>query len=179
MDRNARTFATLFMVSDVSQRLRSALEFGAVIAIIMALISFAARNFETYIIQSQISEAFMLTSTVRGEMVTFRAETGRWPSNEAELHNPTLSQESGLGRVVDHLELRDGGAISVVFDDESSAANLQGRRLTLRPLLVTSEPSGPISWVCASHRIPDGLAVGGIDETDIDAAQLPSACRKY
>ena len=121
----------------------------------------------------------MLTSTVRSEMVAFRAEYGRWPSSEAELHNPTLSQEYGLGSVVDHLELREGGAISVVFDEASSAENLQMRRLTLRPLLVTSEPSGPISWACASHQIPDGLTVGGVDETDIDASQLPSACREY
>ena len=167
------------MVSDVSQKLRAALELGTVAAIVMALSAFAARSSETYIIQSQIVEAFMLTSTVRSEMVAFRAEYGRWPSSEAELHNPTLSQEYGLGSVVDHLELREGGAISVVFDEASSAENLQMRRLTLRPLLVTSEPSGPISWACASHQIPDGLTVGGVDETDIDASQLPSACREY
>ncbi len=179
MDRNSRTFAILFMASDVSQKLRSALEFGAVISIIMALTTLAVSNFETYIVQSQIAEAFMLTSTVRGEMVTFRAENGRWPSNEPELHNPTLSQESDLGKVVDHLELRSGGAISVVFDRVNSAANLQGRRLTLRPLLVSMETSGPISWVCAAHQIPEGLTPGGVDETDIELSHLPSACREY
>ena len=179
MDRNSRAIATLFMASDVSQKLRSALEFGAVVAIIMALTTLAVRNFETHVIQSHLAEAYMLTSTVRGEMVTFRAENGRWPLNEPELHNATLSQRSNLGNVVDYLELRDGGAISVVFDQERSAAKLQGRRLTLRPLLVTSEPGGPISWVCAAHQVPEGLTAGGIDETDIDPSQLPSACRKY
>lgn len=167
------------MASDVSQKLRAALEFGAVVAIIMALTAFAVRSFETYVVQSQIVEAFMLTSTVRGEMVAFRAEYGRWPSSEEELHSTSLSKDSGLGRVVDHLELREGGAISVVFDEENSAEKLQMRRLTFRPLLVISELSGPISWVCASHQTPDGLIVEGLDETDIDTSLLPSACRKY
>ena len=179
MDRNVRIFATLLMVSDLSQKFRSELEFGAVIAIIMVLAPLAVRDFETYIIQSQISEAFMLTATVRGEMVTFRAENGRWPASEAELHNSTLSQESNLGKFVDHLELKDQGAISVVFNRQSSAAIIQGRRLTLRPLLVTSEPSGPISWVCSARQFPDRLVAGGIDETDIDSSQLPSACREF
>ena len=179
MDRNVRIFATLLMVSDLSQKFRSELEFGAVIAIIIVLAPLAVRDFETYIIQSQISEAFMLTATVRAEMVTFRAENGRWPSNEGELHNPTLSQASKLGKFVDHLELKDQGGISVVFNRQSSATNIQGRRLTLRPLLVMSEQSGPISWVCSSRQFSDRLIAGGVDETDIDSSQLPSACREY
>lgn len=167
------------MVADASQRLRSAIEFGAAVAVVTVLVALAVREFETYVIHSQVVEAFILSSTVRGEMVTFRAENGRWPSDAAELHNATLSQPSMLGSVVDHLELNDGGAISVVFGDDTPAVDLRRRRLTLRPLLVTAEPGAPISWVCASHRYPAGFTAGGIDETDIEVSRLPSACREY
>jgi type IV pilus assembly protein PilA len=179
MNRKTQIFANLFMVSDISQKLRSALELGTVVAIIMTLTAMSVRAFEIYIIRSQVSEAFMLTSLVRVEMVTFRAENGRWPSNGPALHNSTLSQESNLGKFVDYMELQDGGAISVVFNEESAAAKLQGRRLTLRPLLVSATSSGPISWVCASHQVPEGLSVSGFDGTDIGPTLLPSACREF
>ena len=96
MDRNARTFATLFMVSDVSQRLRSALEFGAVIAIIMALVSFAARNFETYIIQSQLSDS------INGELKASIKDRGRFPSTNDEAGVP--APEHLIGNYVERVE---------------------------------------------------------------------------
>ncbi len=179
MKRSARNFAMLFIASDASQKLRSAMEFGAVIAIIMVLTTFAIRNFETYIVQSQITEAFGLMSTVRAEMVVYRAEHGEWPAEEPELHDSTLSQERGLGQFVDHLELLEGGAISAIFDNEVSASNLRGRRLTFRPMIVSSDPSAPIFWACGAYRVPQGFTPGGNDETDIDPSQLPSACREY
>jgi len=177
--RSVRNLVFLLVASDVSQKLRSALEFGAVIAIIMALTTMAIRNFETYIVQSQISEAFWLTSTVKAEMVTFRAEKGRWPAQEPDLHNPTLSQEQGLGKFVDHLKLLEGGALSAVFDDDVSASILRGRRITFRPMIVSSEPSAPIFWACAAYSVPEGFTTGGENETDIDPSRLPSACREH
>lgn len=100
MDRNARTFATLFMVSDVSQRLRSALEFGAVIAIIMALISFAARNFETYIIQSQLSDS--ITGELKASIRDFYKDRGRFPSTNDEAGVP--APEHLIGNYVERVE---------------------------------------------------------------------------
>ncbi|RLA40143.1 MAG: hypothetical protein DRR42_26340 [Gammaproteobacteria bacterium] len=179
MKRSARNFAMLFIASDVSQKLRSAMEFGAAVAIIMALTTLAIRNFETYIVQSQIMEAFGLMSTVRIEMVAYRAEHGEWPAEEPDLHNSTLGQDRDVGNFVDHLELLEGGAISAVFDNEASASNLKGRRLTFRPMIVSSDPSAPIFWACGAYRVPPGFTPGGNDETDIDPSQLPSACREY
>jgi len=179
VEREQHVIAELLVVSDVSQKLRYALEVCTVIAIIMLLLALSARSFETHLVRSQIAEAFMLSSTVREEMIAFRAGTGRWPSSEPELQNATLSERSGVGSVVDHLELLDGGVISAVFDEQRSAAHLQGRRLSFRPSTVDGDGSAPITWLCAAHRVPEGRIVSGRDDTDIAPALLPSACRSH
>ena len=169
----------LVMASDLSQRMRSALEFGAAMALLMILTVMAISRFESYVIQSQIAEAFGLSSTVRSEMVAHRAERGEWPETISELANGTLAEENYLGAYVDHLELGQDGALTAVFSDDSSAARLQDSRLTFRPLTLPADPSAPVSWLCGPHKYPTELTPGGIDETDIASSDLPSACRNY
>ena len=148
-------------------------------ALLMILSVMAISRFESYVIQSQIAEAFGLSSTVRSEMVAHRAERGDWPETIAELANGTLAEEYYVGAYVDHLELGLDGALTAVFSDDSSATRLQERRLTMRPLTLPEDPSAPVSWVCGPHRYPTELVPGGIDETDIAPSDLPSACRNY
>lgn len=179
MSRDSHTMTNLIMASDLSQRMRSALEFGAAIALLMTLTVMGVSRFQTYVIQSQIAEAFSLSSTVRGEMVAHRAERGDWPRTVTELANGTLAEESYLGAYVDHLELGQGGALTAVFSDDTPAMRLQERRLTFRPLTLPTHPSAPVSWVCGPHRYPEGLTPGGTDATNIVPSDLPSACRSY
>ena len=179
MSRNSRTIISLITATDLSQRMRSILEFGVAMALLMSLMAIAVSRLETTIIQSQISESFNLSSTVRSELVVHRAERGEWPGSASELANSTLAEESSLGAYVDHLQLGQDGALTAVFDNDSSALGLQERRLTFRPLTHPADPGAPVAWVCASHRYPSELVPGGIDETDIAQADLPSACRSY
>lgn len=167
------------MATDVSPKMRSMLEFGAAIAILMGLTAMVAKKLESYVIQSQITEAFGLTATVRSDMIAYRAEHGDWPSSDNELGNSTLSEVSNVGKYVDHLELGKEGALTSVFGDDSAAAGLKGRRLTVRPLTLVANPSAPVSWVCGQHRYPSELSPGGVDETDVDPSDLPSTCREF
>lgn len=167
------------MATDLSQRMRSALEFGAAIALLMYLTVMAVSRFESYIIQSQITEAFSLSSTARGEMIAHRAERGDWPATISELANSTLAEEDFFSRYVDRLELGQDGALTAVFSLDSPAARLRDRRLTFRPLTLPADPGAPVSWVCGPHEYPRELVPGGIDETNIAPSDLPSACRNY
>ena len=177
MPRNNDTLINLIMASDLSQRLRSALEFGAVVAVLMALTVIAISRLDAYVIQSQVTEAFDLTSSVRDEMVVYRAEHGVWPATPADLANATLSEEFSLGSYVHHLELGRDGALTTVFGNDASAVRLRDRRLTFRPLTLPADPGAPVSWVCGPHDYPIELIPGGIDETDIAPSDLPLACR--
>ncbi len=169
----------MFIATDIGQKLRSALDFGAVISIIMLLTALALKNYETNIVRAQLSEAFMMTSTVKAEMVVYRAEHGDWPKTEAELNNSTLSKEKDLGQFVDHMTLNENGSISTFFGGSDTASVLSGRQLTMRPMLVSGSPGSPVVWACSSYSAPDGFMPSGPDKTDIEIAHLPASCRDY
>jgi len=179
VNSRALLFGLFLIASDTSQKLRSALEFGVVIAVVMLLMAFAMQSYETSTIRAQISEAFSLTAGTRAEMIIYRAHHGQWPESKADLQNSTLSEEYALGTYVDHLELHDGGSLSAIFDNESSASSIVGRQLTLRPMTVSSSPGSPIVWACAGYSASEDMAPDGPDKTDIDATHLPSICRDY
>ena len=179
MGSKNQKLAQIFIATDISQKLRSALEFGAVISIVMLLTILALKNYETIIVRAQLSEAFNLTSTVRAEMIVYRAQHGHWPNTAAELHNPTLSQEKNLGQFVDHMTLNEDGSLSTFFGGTDSASLLSGRQLTMRPMLVTGNPGSPVFWACSGYSAPDGVSPSGPDKTDIDLVHLPASCRDY
>lgn len=179
MNDSHRHIAQIFVATDLSQKLRSTLEFGAVVAIVMLLTVLAVRNYETFVVRSQLSEALTLTSTVKAEMVAFRAYHGRWPRTETEFHDPTMRQESSIGKFVDHIALGEGGSLSAVFGNKNAASALSGRQLTIRPMLVSSSPGSPVFWACAKYNAPVGFTASGPDETDIEISNLPFACRGH
>jgi len=169
----------MLVATDFSQKFRSTLELGAVVSIIMLLTALALKNFETTIIRTQLSEAFSLASTVRGEMVVYRAQHGYWPKTEAALHNSTLSEENGLGKYVERMALNENGSFSTFFGGTNTVSHLSGRQLTMRPMLVSGSPGSPVVWACAGYGVPQGMVAGGPDKTDIDIAYLPASCRDY
>lgn len=179
MRRVSSTFINLIMASDLSQRMRSALDFGAAIALLMILTALALNSFESYIAQSQLSEAFGLSSTIRVDLIAYRAEHGGWPATNREIGNADVAEKFYVGEYVDHFELGRDGALTAVFSDDSSVEQLRNRRLTLRPLTLAQEPGAPVAWVCGPHQYPAEMVPGGIDETDISPTELPSICRNY
>lgn len=179
MANRTNQIAEILIATDISRKLRSSLEFGVVISIVMFLTAFAIRNYEANILRVQLTEAFSLTSTVKTEMVVYRAQHGHWPKAEAELHNSALSQEKDLGKFVDHMTLNENGSLSTFFGNSNSASPLRGRQLTMRPMLVSGSPGSPVFWACSGYSAPDGVTPGGPDKTDIAMAYLPSSCRDY
>ena len=169
----------IFVATDISQKLRSALELAVVAATVMLLVALALRSYETTIVRGQLAEAFFLTSTVRADMMVYRAQHGHWPENEAELHSSTLSQEENIGTYADHMTLHESGALSTIFGGEDTVLQLHGRQLTMRPLVVPGHPGSPVSSACAAFRPPDGLVASGPDNTNIETTHLPASCRDY
>ncbi len=179
MRRIQRAIADLGMASELSRRMRSALDFSFAVGLLMVLTVIGVSNFENYLIRGQIAEAFALSSTVKGDMITHRAERGDWPASESEFANATLSEQSNLGAYVDRFELGPNGSLTANFSEVDAARRLQRGRLTFRPVSHPSDPGAPVAFVCGSHRYPDGLLAGGEDKTDIASSDLPSACRNY
>ncbi len=179
MQRKGQHFAQVLLATDLSQKLRTALEFAVAVAILMFVTGIAAENMQSAVIRSQAAEAFMMTSDVKVAMIAYRAENGEWPSEREDIISTALSEGYDLGKYVDRIELGTDGALSIVFDDEYSSEPLQNRRLTYRPSTSVEDPAAPIVWVCARYPVLDGLEPSGVDETDIETIHLPSICREH
>ena len=179
MRRRARHHAHLAAATDLSQSLRSALEFGAGVAVLMLVTAFAAHSIRSAIVRTQTAEAFSLISTIKVDMVAHRAVHGEWPAEAEQLANSSLLEPFESGRYVDRTELGEGGALTVIFDEQDSAEAISGGQLTYRPASLADNPSTPVVWVCGRHRLVDGFAESGVDRTDIEPINLPSVCREY
>ncbi len=174
-----RDVVNLVLATDLSQRLRSALEFGATAGLVILLTALAVSRFETYVLHAQVSEAMMVTSTIRPDIVVHRAQHGEWPASADDLQHSELEvapRRSG-GKFIDRVELGSDGALSVVFDAEDSHARLANRRLTFRPQTRSDEPGAPVVWTCGLYKPAPGLTLSGDNLTDIAAGDLPSLCR--
>ena len=174
-----RSNVHLIMVTDLSQTLRSTLELGAVVAVLMTLTALAVSYAGGYFARAQIAEALAVSGTVRQEMVAYRAEHGDWPATQADLPHSELNEDERPGSYVAGLDIGDHGSLTALFDDAAPIEELRGRKLSFRPLSVTGQPGAPVSWVCGAHRYADGLGTRGQDETTIDTHLLPSFCRGY
>ncbi|MEM7432899.1 MAG: pilin [Pseudomonadota bacterium] len=174
---NKQTLQALLIATDLSQRLRSAIDFGAAVTLLMLLSAIAVGGINHYVAQAQLTEAFMLSTTVKGELITYRAQHGHWPPADAQLPVSALRDPESLGNYVDTMALGGGGALTSTFQSEGLAQSIQGRRLTLRPLVSPYDSSAPVAWVCGANRHPEPLTPSGNDETNIEPEALPSICR--
>jgi type II secretory pathway pseudopilin PulG len=129
-------------------RLRGTLESTMVVAIITVLIAVAAANFERCIAIARMAEAFMLTSTVRADLVAYRAVHGGWPAREADLANATANQLEGVGQFVEQVALLPHGGIAVHFNDDSGT--ISGKQLIFHAATARPDGGTPVSWFCRS-----------------------------
>ncbi|MEO0576642.1 MAG: pilin [Pseudomonadota bacterium] len=173
-----RTLINLMLAAGMSHRMRSTLEFGVAMALLLLLSAMAVARFESYLTKSQIMEAFSLSSALRVDMMVHRAQQGHWPETISALGYDDVTNYD-IGAYVDHLDISADGALTAVFQEGSATPRLQGRRLTLRPLIHPNNAGAPVLWVCAQHQYVAGLVPGGLDETDIAPINLPLACRNY
>lgn len=165
----------LLIAADNSRGFRPVLEWCAVAAILLILNGSYAHIAENTVTKATLTEGFMLATTARVDLVTFRAQHGRWPS-PGDSVGAELT-ETGLGRYVDRIELGRGGAMTIVFGASPDPA-VNDRRLALRPGAVAGNATGPVAWHCGRWRPPAGVVVAADDETDIPEARLPGACRE-
>lgn len=178
MQNKYRNMLLTFAVTDVGQNLRFAFEACGVFAIVMMLVTLAARNYETQISIAEISEAFTLVSTSKVDLIAHRAETGHWPSNNGMSGNGTLASGDKLGRYVSQLDINYGGAIDVTMGIDGVAEGIAGRRITFRFGLSDGHDGATIILACGNYPAPPGMTLAGRDRTTIDPDYLPSFCKE-
>lgn len=149
------------------------IELMIVIAIIGILASMALPEYEDRIARAQIEHGLALGHFVRDAVGEHYQATGAFPTDNGSAGLP--KPEHIMGNYVRSVTVADG-AVHIVFGHRASQA-LHGKRLSLRPALVTAAPQVPLSWICGTAAAPPGLSVIGEDRTDLRPLQLPFDCR--
>ena len=150
------------------------IELMIVVAIIGILAAIAIPAYQNYVIRAQTAEAFSLASYAQPKIVDYYHEFGHFPKDNRAAGLPSAG--SIIGHYVGAVHV-DDGAINISFRDKDINVALQGKVLTLRPLVVEGSPRSPIAWSCADQAIPPGMQAVGKNATTLKNMFLPSSCR--
>jgi type IV pilus assembly protein PilA len=149
------------------------IELMIVVAIIGILASIAIPAYQEYTVRAQVVEAFSLASELKGAVQEFRKDRGRLPRNNHEAGVP--EPDKLIGNFVTQIEVEDG-ALHVHMGNNVNNL-IEGKIVTLQPLVVIGSPASPMSWRCGLRSIPHGMQSAGANHTDLDRKFLPTACR--
>jgi type IV pilus assembly protein PilA len=135
---------------------------------LMSLPMFVERN-----IQQQVKDAIAFTEFMQKGVQAVYAITGVLPKDNVSAALP--APDKIIGNYVTSATVVNG-AITITFGN-LAAGSLKGKKITLRPGFVQDTPMVPLSWICASGKVPNGLTVAGDNATDLPNDWLPVACR--
>ncbi len=124
-------------------------------------------------VQLQVKEGLAFAEFMQRGVSTAYAATGILPKDNAAAGLP--APEKVIGNYIVSGTVTDG-VLTLVFGN-LAVSNIRGKKVTLRPAYVADTPQVPVSWICASGKVPNGLAVAGNNATDIPEQWLPAACR--
>ena len=149
------------------------IELMVVVAIIGILASVALPAYRTYTTRAQISESLVIVDELKTTVSEYYKQTGRFPGNNHIAGIPDAKYL--LGNYVKGVKLQEG-AFHVQFGNKVNSA-IEGKVLTIRPLIVSGSPASPFSWLCGNSSVPECMQPVGQNLTDVEPAFLPGPCR--
>ncbi len=148
------------------------LEMMIVISIMAMMATFALPSYQERIIKTQIAEGLAMIETIQLAQTEFYRRYGRLAKDNQELGLP--SADKFVGNYVAQVQV-DAAAIHITLGQRVNK-NIKDKIVTIRPAIVNDAPIVPISWVCAKARVPKGMAIQGIDLTNVSDYHLPLEC---
>lgn len=152
----------------------SLIELMVVVGIIGILAGIAIPQYQSYTVRSQLVEALTLAREVQTDVTAYHKRFGRFPKNNNAAGAPEA--KFLIGNYVKRIEV-ENGALHVTLGNKVNN-NLQGKILSLRPLVVTGSPASPISWSCGNASAPTGMQSVGENKTTVSKEYLPYPCRE-
>lgn len=149
------------------------IELMIVVSIIGILAGVAIPSYQSYTARAQVAEALQIAGELKSYVADQYRHSGVFPANNGAAGVP--EPDKLLGNYVKRIEL-ENGAFHIHLGNKIRDG-LDGKIISIRPIVVTGSPASPFSWVCGHSPAPDGMEAVGVDRTDVDKAMLPPPCR--
>lgn len=148
------------------------IELMIVVAIIGILSTLAVPSYQDMVIKKQVHEGIEFISFAKHAVAEHYRIRHALPANNAAAGLPP--KEKIIGSFVTLVEV-ENGAITITYGNRVNK-NIAGKKLTLRPAYVVDAQAVPISWVCGTASVPEGLKTGKTNNTDFPVSFLPLDC---
>lgn len=164
---------TQIQIVQRSCRAFTLIEMLVVIAVIAILAMLAMPNNYNRTVQLQVVESLDLVEGYKEYIEQDYALTGLFPEDNYAAGMPAADEIKGNFLAALHVS---NGVLNLEFGQKMNDRH-HGKTLSIRPVYVDSETRSPLSWVCGSDPIPDGMLASGNDATDLELEFLPLRCR--
>jgi type IV pilus assembly protein PilA len=151
------------------------IELMIVVAIIGIIGSMAIPTYQDFIIRAQVKEAMNLSDSVKKAITHYYVTNQSFPEDNQAAGVP--KPEHLIGNFVTKVTV-EKGAIHITLGHRINA-HVNNKTLTLRPAIVTANPTSPISWLCGYAEPVDGMTAIGSDKTEVPSLYLSQACRAW
>jgi len=156
-----------------TQKAFTLIELMVVVAIIGILAAVSLPAYQDYTTRAKVAEAIALVAELKPRVAEYYRDKGRFPLNNKQAGVPDAKLI--LGNHVSGVVI-ENGALHISMGNKV-AAHIDGKILSLRPIVVLGSPESPMSWVCGDDSVPSGMEAIGENKTSLKAVHLPSACR--
>lgn len=155
------------------QRGFTLIELMIVVAIIGILSSMAIPTYQDYVIRGQLKESMYLADVAKKAVTIYYQTQQQFPDNNEVANIPQPNHL--IGNYVTGVTI-EKGAIHVSLGNKINA-HVKDKILTLRPAIVTENPTSPIAWLCGYAQPVVGMNAVGENKTDIPISYLEWECR--
>lgn len=151
------------------------IELMIVVAIMGILATLSIPTNYNFLVRTQMTEALNLSDGLKKAITDYYMAKHTFPENNEKAGVPL--PEHLIGNFVTSIRI-DNGAIHIALGNRVHNS-LKGRVLTLRPAVVTANPTSPISWLCGYAEPVTGMTAQGENHTDIPVLYLAFECRAW
>jgi type IV pilus assembly protein PilA len=148
------------------------IEIVVVLALLGILAAMAIPSLDNRVARTQITESVELTKQLKDQVNAYYLANESFPHTNIDAGIPAANKL--LGNYVEKIELADG-AFHISFGNKATA-QLKGKVLSLRPIVVKNSSKSPMSWLCGNASIPDGMEAVGQNRTSVNLKYLPINC---